>query len=369
MNPQPISFDQAPAPVVDVEVKPVAIPVQMQQPASLPVVATSQAVVVAKLPTDDEIDKLGKAAGQKTAAITSKILGSVKATDTDQFGIQLNELVSQAKKLDPKAMKPGLIGKLFGAGAGLKEKLLAQYQTVEQRMNELEKEMANTVGQLKGRIGDLEQMFEDNYQAYRALEADVALADQQLAEIQAWMDAQGQATDSFAAQHLADARDRYNRLAKRQDDMKRGMQLSMLAAPEIRMMQGQNRSLITSFNDIQTTTLPAWKSVFSRYIIAMEAKKAAQLQDTISEATNVAFRMQADQVRENAVAIATAQQKSLVTIETLTHMQQQLIGAVDDAKRINDEGAAARRAALPQLQSLETELIARFSPPKLTNGS
>jgi uncharacterized protein YaaN involved in tellurite resistance len=104
-------------------------------------------------------------------------------------------------------------------------------------------------------------------------------------------------------------------------------------------------------------------------VLALESKKGAELVNTVYDATDAAFRMQADQLRENTQQIARAQQRSVVTIETLEHMQTQLLGAVDDALKIADEGRKAREAAQPKLRQLEQGLISRFSPQHLITSN
>jgi uncharacterized protein YaaN involved in tellurite resistance len=294
----------------------------------------------------------------------------VKASDTDAMGAKLNELISQAKKLDPKKIgKPGLIGRIFGAAGNMKEQLMANYATVETQMNRLTGELDGLASQMKKRAEDCETLFEDNFQTYQSLQADMKAGMQMALDIEAEIASLGTPTDAFAAQKIADLQARADRARKRCDDFDRGCQLAILAAPEIRMQQGHCRSLATTVRDIKVTTLPAWQGVFSRYVLALETKKGAELVNTVYDATDAAFRMQADQLRENTQQVARSQQRSVVTIETLEHMQTQLLGAVDDALKIADEGRKAREAAQPKLRQLEQGLISRFSPQHLITSN
>jgi uncharacterized protein YaaN involved in tellurite resistance len=318
--------------------------------------------------TDADIDNLGAKNASRSAETSKKILANVRASDTEGFGLKLNELVASAKKLDPKQMgDPGIFKRLFGAPANLKARLMAEYASVETQMNSLIGEIDKMADLMATRVGDLELMFEENFQTHQLLEQDVAKGMQMVADLEAHIASLGQPKDAFGAQTIADLQSRADRLRKRCDDFERGMQLAKLAAPEIRMQQTHNRSLVNTVRDIKVTTIPAWQGVFSRYVIALEAKKGVEIVNAVYDATDEAFRMQADQLRENTVAISTAQQRSVVSIETLEHMQTQLLGAVDDALRIAKEGRAARDAAKPKLKLLEQGLIERFSVPQLSN--
>lgn len=355
--------------VVDAPVGFQEIPQSNQPTYSVAVPERASVVAYPKLPiTDADIDNLGAKNASRAAETSKKILANVRASDTEGFGIKLNELVASAKKLDPKKMgEPSLLGKIFGAPKNLKAKLMAEYASVETQMNALIKEIDVMANLMSSRVDDLEAMFEENFQTHQLLEQDVATGMQMVAQLEQHIASLGTPKSAFEAQTIADLQSRVERLRKRCDDFERGMQLAKLAAPEIRMQQTHNRALVNTVRDIKVTTLPAWQGVFSRYVIALEAKKGVEIVNSVYDATDEAFRMQADQLRENTVTITTAQQRSVVSIETLEHMQTQLLGAVDDALRIAKEGRAARDAAKPKLKQLEQGLIERFSVPQLSN--
>jgi uncharacterized protein YaaN involved in tellurite resistance len=334
-------------------------------PAAVP--AVIQPKVPVRAVTDNEIDQLGQKVSSHAAKTASQIMAQVRASDVDGFGDKLNELVAVSKRLDPKKMgNKGLINKVMNLFGESKEALLAQYQTVEQRMNALVGEMDKTVVHQQKRVGDLEQMYADNEAAFHQYGAEIEACQMILEALKAQLANEQQAQDAFAAQRQQDLMNRIHRAEKKEDDFVRGQQLCKLAAPEIRAMQDNARSLVTTFTDIKNTTVPAWQGVFSRYILSMEQKRAAELATSVQNATNEAFRMQADQLRQNVQTIATAKERSVVDIETLEHMQQQLLGAIDDAKRIADEGARSRAEARVKLADMDKQMIARAALPQLT---
>lgn len=338
---------------------------QVAQPI-VPYVAQTTALVTV---SDADIDKLGETNAARAAETSKKILANVRASDTEGFGKKLNELVATSKKLDPNKMQGGFISKFLGFGGSVKERLMGEFASVQTQMDRLTTELDGMATLMKKRVDDCDTLFEENYQTFKRLEADVATGQQMIAQLEAQIAASGQATDAFGAQAISDLNDKVVRARKRVDDFQRGMTLATLAAPEIRLQQKHCRSLANTVRDIKVTTIPAWQGVFSRYILALETKKGAELVNTVYDATDAAFRMQADQLRTNTQEIAKAQERSVVSIETLEHMQTQLLGAVDDALRIAKEGREARDAAKPKLAALEQGLIQRFSPSNLLTSN
>lgn len=345
--------------------------VKQDQPIALQSISpVSSRAVSTQVVTRAMVTALAQRNGAKPSSITTQILSAVKASESDELGLKLNQLVATTKKLDPTKMgKPSMLGKLLNFGGNVKEKMLSEYQSVEQRMNVLGGELDKMASLMSKRAEvDCEQMYTENEATYIGLDQDIVHGNQMLTDARVQLATAPAPKDGFEAQHIADQQALIADLEKVIDDFKRGQQLCLLAAPQIRMQQAQNRTLAQSVKTIQTTTIPAWQGVFSRYILAMEAKKGAELVNGVYDATDAAFRMQADLLRSNTVEVAKAQQRSVVSTDTLMHMQEQLLGAVDDALKIAADGKAAREADAPKLKALEQQMISRFTPLQITSN-
>jgi uncharacterized protein YaaN involved in tellurite resistance len=351
-------FDTAPPAVVN----PVIVDtVNSQVPAISPQSSTN---LPALLTIDDSaIDSLGGQSRMQLSALSTKMLGTVRASDADVFGQKLNELVGVAKGMNPAELnKGGVISKITHFFGSAKEKMLAQYQTVEKRMDALVSELNKSITLHTQRITDLEGMYQTNYQSHQQLEAAVGQGKQLLAQLEAGLQQlkSAGATDSFAAQRIQDLDQKVQRLEKRIDDLNRAMLLAKQTAPEIRLLQDNARTLVTKFKDAEEVTIPAWKNAFTLYLVQMEQKKGAELSNNIDDSTDAAFTAQADMLRLNTTAIAKAKQRSVVSIDTLQHVQEQLLGSFDDLQKIEAEGRQARKDAEPKLKALEQALIDRF---------
>ena len=198
---QPLFQDQAtktvaPAGFIDITQKSVNIvPVAQPQTTTLTIVA------------DNEIDQLGSRVGGNASKTAQLILASVKASDVDGFGTKLNELIAVSKQMDPKKMgKPGLLSKVTGFFGATKEKMLAQYETVEKRMNTLVGEMDKTVSLQQTRINDLEQMYIDNERAFYAYGEEITQAQTYVEQLKLALAAEqaNATTDMFASQRQHD---------------------------------------------------------------------------------------------------------------------------------------------------------------------
>ncbi|MBD8629375.1 toxic anion resistance protein [Oxalobacteraceae sp. CFBP 8753] len=311
---------------------------------------------------DKAIEALGGATGASVAKVSAKLLGTVRASDADVFGAQLNELIATAKGLDPAKLRSGgLMARVTGMFGSVKEKMLSQYQVVESRMDTLVTEMTRHANVHRGRISDFDEMYKGLEIYYQGLDADVKKGEAWAAKLQQAVAQQATPANAFEAQQATELRRRLERLEKRIDDLRRAMLMATQMVPQIRLSQDNARALTDTFTDIVNVSIPAWRNVFSLYLLQLEAKQSAAVANAAYDATDAAFRTQADMLLENTETVARVKQRSIVSLETAQHVQTQLMTAFDKLEQISNEGQQRRRDELPKLQELERELITRFS--------
>lgn len=312
---------------------------------------------------DKAIEALGGSTGAGVAKVSAKLLGTVRASDADVFGTQLNELIATSKGLDPAKLRSGgIVSRLTNMFGSVKEKMLSQYQVVESRMDTLIAEMTRHADVHRGRIKDFDEMYKGLEMYYQGLDADVKKGEGWAAQLRQAIAQQAAPVDAFEAQQATELKRRLERLEKRIDDLRRAMLMATQMVPQIRLSQDNARALTDTFTDIVNVSIPAWRNVFSLYLLQLEAKQSASVANAAYDATDAAFRAQADMLLENTETVARAKQRSLVSLETAQHVQTQLITAFDKLEQISHEGQQRRKDELPKLQELERELIARFSP-------
>ena len=312
---------------------------------------------------DKAIEALGGSTGSGVAKVSAKLLGTVRASDADVFGAQLNELIATSKGLDPAKLRSGgLMSRVTNMFGSVKEKMLSQYQVVESRMDTLVAEMTRHANVHRGRIQDFDEMYKGLESYYQGLDADVKKGEGWADQLRQAVAQQAVAANAFEAQQATELKRRLERLEKRIDDLRRAMLMATQMVPQIRLSQDNARALTDTFTDIVNVSVPAWRNVFSLYLLQLEAKQSAAVANAAYDATDAAFRAQADMLLENTETVARAKQRSLVSLETAQHVQTQLMTAFDKLEQISNEGQQRRKDELPKLQELERELIARFSP-------
>ncbi|WP_250454241.1 toxic anion resistance protein [Caballeronia sp. ATUFL_M2_KS44] len=320
------------------------------------------APLAATLLPEDEIHNLGSGAGERAASLSQRVLSEVRASDADEFGHKLNELIVVAKGLDPASIqKRGLLGKITSMFQASREHLFAQFDSIEKRIGTLVIELESNANRQKRDIAELDAMYTDNYETFRQFEAAKKLGEESLKAYRMTLEAPHPADDAFAAQRVMDLRRCANALEQKIDDLARAMLMSEQLAPQIRMEQDFKRTLISKFATAKTVLIPAWTNAFSLYIKQLSTKKAADLVNATFDAADHALRAQADQLQANASKVAALGQRSVIATETFAYTQQKLFDALDEIAKIVEDGQRQRKADEPKLRQLESDLVARFN--------
>lgn len=316
----------------------------------------------------DSIAKLGSNAGQRVVNFSEKLLQQVKCNDVEGMGEKLNEVVVLAKGVDVNGLiktgssKIPIIGGLINRFKVGKEQILGKYDTLSKQIEKLVTDVKSTQGKLRQRITDLENVYTYNTEEYYNLEMTVLVGEVKLEELRSEMEqrkASPSAQDPMEAQHMSDLQDVINRLEKRVHDLKTMQVVAIQTAPMIRMIQANNQGLIDKFQNLQELTIPSWKKQFTLAIALIEQKRAVELTQKIDDATNDLLKQNADLLKQNSIATARANQRSVVDIETLEHVQQTLISTIEEVQQIQIEGEQKRKDAVAKMEDMKKQLIER----------
>jgi len=158
---------------------------------------------------DKAIEGLGGNTGAGVAKVSAKLLGTVRASDADVFGTQLNELIATSKGLDPAKLRSGgLLSRVTNMFGSVKEKMLSQYQVVESRMDTLVSEMTRHANVHRARIQDFDEMYKGLEIYYQGLDADVKKGEAWAEKLRQAVAQQATPTNAFEAQQATELKRR-----------------------------------------------------------------------------------------------------------------------------------------------------------------
>lgn len=308
------------------------------------------------------VAEYGKNIATKTSSYTDELLNLVKNKDLDVTGKKLTEVVQVAQQLNTSSIltqskSSGFIGSLLSKFKGAKQSFDQHFNSTKEQIDSLVTEIETSQAGLKARVTTLDKMFDGVQDEYKQLGVYIAAGRMKQQEVQqeiATLSAQEQ--DQQTNQRVYDLNHLANNLEKRVSDLQVLQQSAMQTLPMIRIIQSNNMMLVDKFYAIKNITLPAWKNQISLAISLHEQKNSVQLANTIDDATNELLKRNADLLHQNSVDTAKANQRSVIDIETLEHVQNTLIKTVNDVIQIQKEGMQKREEASLRIRALQSNL-------------
>lgn len=306
----------------------------------------------------------GSKAQAQLTEVSDSMLESVRTKDIGPAGDALNTMVSKLRELkfesiDPRD-KPGFFARLFGAKNKLQE-YLDQYETVRDQIDGITTDLERHKTTLLTDITKLDKLYDVNLDYFRSLEVYIAAGRAKLKEldegvIPALAKAVEASTDVIEAQKLRDLRSSRDDLERRVHDLLLTRQVTMQSLPSIRLVQENDKSLITKINSTLANTVPLWRQQLAQAITIYRSGQAAAAVKGATDLTNELLQKNADNLREVNAEVRTQVERGVFDIEVVKHANDQLIATIEDSLRIADEGKAKRKEAELQLIECEANL-------------
>lgn len=320
------------------------------------------------------IAEFGRAVSEQSAAFADQLLAAVKNTDLDDTGSKLNEVVLAAKQLNLNALSDRrsripFVGKYIDRFRISKERFVQQFNSTKDQIDVLLGEVDQSRQGLSARVDGLQDMFVSVQETHRLFGLHIAAArlkQQEISEQCATLRSEEQ-TPVIALQ-IADLEAQGASLDKRIGDFMVLQQSAMQFLPMIRMTQRNNRAVVEKLDTVKELAIPSWKHQFVLALSLNEQKNAIALANNIDDATNDLLKSNAELLRQNSIAAAKANQRLVIDVSTLEHVQKTLISTVEDVIRIQQEGVRSREqdaARIGQMRvELENQLTRRIEGPR-----
>jgi uncharacterized protein YaaN involved in tellurite resistance len=308
------------------------------------------------------VAEYGKNIATTTSSYTDELLNLVQNKDLDETGKKLNQVVQVAQQLNTsgllnKSKSSGFFGGLLSKFKGAKQSFDMHFNTTKEQIDALVIEIETSQNGLKARVDTLDKMFTGVQDEYKQLGIHIAAGQIRQQELQEEIRQLTELPqDQNTTQQIYDLNHLANNLEKRVSDLQILQQSAMQTLPMIRIIQSNNLMLVDKFYAIKNITLPAWKNQISLAISLNEQKNSVQLAQSIDDATNDLLKRNADLLHQNSVDTARANQRSVIDIETLEHVQNTLINTVNDVIQIQKEGLQKRAEATTRLRTLQGNL-------------
>lgn len=349
---------------------------QVQEPASVEAVraqveelSPEQRVRVEEVKNSiDLIDsqavlQYGLGAQRNISSFSDNILTQVRIKDSGYVGELMSDLVLKVKEVDVDGLDESFWDKipfLKNASRAVK-KFMQRYEKLEVQIDRIEQQLDQARMQMLKDITMFDGLYEKNLEYFRELQIYIAAGEEKLKELQeitlpqlhAEATAKG---DAMSAQVVRDFEDTVNRFEKKIHDLKLSKTVAIQTAPQIRLIQNNDKMLVDKIQTAILSTIPLWKSQIVIALGLHRQESVLKMQRSVSDATNTLLTKNAELLRQNSTEVARESERGIVDLQTLKKVNADLISTIEETIKIQQEGRAARQNAETELLSIEQKL-------------
>ncbi len=331
----------------------------------------------------DEIDmadtqsivSFGSAAQAELQVISQSMLQGVRNKDVGPAGDSLRGMVSAIRgfsvsELDVRR-KQTWWERLLGRAAPF-AKFTARFEEVQGQIDKVTEDLHLHEHTLLKDIKSLDLLYGKTLDFYDELALYIAAGEEKLhvldeKDIPAKAAKVSKAPEKdqvMMAQELRDLRAARDDLERRVHDLKLTRQVTMQSLPSIRLVQENDKSLVTKINSTLVNTVPLWETQLAQSVTIQRSAEAAAAVRDANDLTNDLLTANAKNLRESNKMIRTEMERGVFDIEAVKKANADLIGTIQESLQIADEGKARRAAAETELKKMETELRDTLSSAK-----
>jgi uncharacterized protein YaaN involved in tellurite resistance len=313
------------------------------------------------------IIEFGSAAQADLQTISQTMLAGVRNKDVGPAGDSLRNIVSTIRgfsisELDVRR-KRSWWEKLIGRAAPM-AKFVARFETIQDQIDKITDNLLAHEHTLLKDIESLDQLYDKTLNFYDELAIYIAAGEEKLKELDTKTiptkeKAVAKAAESKAimvAQELRDMRSARDDLERRVHDLKLTRQVTMQSLPSIRLVQENDKSLITKINSTLVNTVPLWETQLAQAVTIQRSAEAAVAVRDANDLTNELLTSNAKNLRSANKMIREEMERGVFDIEAVKQANADLIATIEESLQIADEGKAKRAAAEVELKTMESEL-------------
>lgn len=307
----------------------------------------------------NQILQYGAGTQKKMADFSDAALENVRTQDLGEVGELLADVVGELKDFDATEEK-GLFG-FFKKQTAKVETLKNRYSKAEGNVTKITEALEQQQMRLMKDSAVLDKMYDQNLAYFKELSMYIlagkkklqTVREGELLELQQKAAASGLPEDAQAANDLEN---KCGRFEKKLHDLELTRTISMQTAPQIRMIQNNDTTMIEKIQTTIVNTIPLWKSQMVLALGIAHSTEAVQAQRQVTDLTNELLKKNAETLHLASVETAKESERGIVDIETLKKTNQELIQTLDDVMKIQQEGREKRQAAEADMKRMETEL-------------
>ena len=306
--------------------------------------------------------QFGSGAQKNMADFSDSLLSQVRTKDSGEVGALLTDLSGKInefnrKESDSFVKKLPLIGALVSKG----ETMLASYEKLSTKVDKIQSELEKSKTTMMKDIMLFDALYQKNLEYFKHLELYIRAGEEKLVEMRSTVlpklraDAAASA-DPMAGQVVSDFESNVDRFEKKVHDLKISKTIAIHTAPQLRLIQNNDKILVERVQSAIYNAIPLWKNQIVIALGLTRQQNVLKMQQAISDTTNELLKRNAEMLKINSIETAKENNRSIVDIETVKKVNDDLVTTIEETLKIQQEGRQARQSAEQELLQIENRL-------------
>jgi uncharacterized protein YaaN involved in tellurite resistance len=321
------------------------------------------------------IIEFGSKAQAELQTISQEMLAGVRNKDVGPAGDSLRSIVSSIRGFSVDELNPNRRRswweRLLGRAAPVAQ-FMAQYETVQSQIDKVTDDLLDHEHVLLKDIKSLDKLYGKTLAFYDELALYIAAGEEKIKELDAKaipimekrVENATKDKGVIMAQELRDLRSARDDLERRVHDLKLTRQVTMQSLPSIRLVQENDKSLVTKINSTLVNTVPLWETQLAQAVTIHRSREAAEVVKDATDLTNELLESNAENLQTANREVRKQMERSVFDIDSIRKANQYLIDTIQESLAIADEGKAKRAEAEKELEILEDKLKSSLSAAK-----
>ncbi len=313
------------------------------------------------------IVSFGSRAQAELQVISQAMLADVRSKDVGPAGDSLRDIVTTIRgfsvsELDVRR-KASWWERLLGRAAPF-AKFTARFEQVQDQIDRITENLLKHEHTLLKDIKSLDMLYDKTLAFYDELALYIAAGEAKIKSLdttdipamEAAVQAAPEGEQVMKAQELRDLRAARDDLERRVHDLKLTRQVTMQSLPSIRLVQENDKSLVTKINSTLVNTVPLWETQLAQAVTIQRSAEAAAAVKDANDLTNELLTANAKNLRDSNQMIRREMERGVFDINAVKQANADLIATIQESLQIADEGKAKRASAEAELKKMEADL-------------
>lgn len=306
----------------------------------------------------------GVNAQRNIAEFSDTILNNIRSKDSGYVGELLSNLVVKVKGFEVDGSNNGSFIKkipILGSLVGKAQNMMAEYDKLSVQVDKIQAELDKARMVMLKDIVMFDTMYDKNVEYFKELQLYIRAGEEKIQELQTQTiprlrQEAASSQNQMAVQLVSDFENAVSRFEKKVHDLKLSKTIAIQTAPQIRLIQNNDKVLVDKVQSAIFNTIPLWKSQIVIALGLSRQQKVLQMQREITNTTNELLRRNAEMLKQSTLETARETERGIVDIETVKKVNDDLISTIEETIKIQQEGRQKRKAAEAELVQIEDRL-------------